>query len=94
METAYMLKESTVEAVARAASQAVDTPLCVADAGLNVRLLLNDDGAYFYICGDAKRMAKDVETALLDIFKTHGGLDDAGATPRASVSGAISPPFQ
>lgn len=41
-----MLKESTVEAVARAASQAVDTPLCVADAGLNVRLLLNDDGAF------------------------------------------------
>jgi sulfite reductase (NADPH) flavoprotein alpha-component len=23
-------------------------------------------GAYFYICGDANRMAKDVETALLD----------------------------
>ena len=41
-----MLKESTVEAVARAASQAVDTPLCVADAGLNVRLLLNDDGQF------------------------------------------------
>lgn len=41
-----MLKESTVEAVARAASQAVDTPLCVADAGLNVRLLLNDGGAF------------------------------------------------
>ena len=41
-----MLKESTVEAVARAASQAVDTPLCVADAGLNVRMLLNDDGAF------------------------------------------------
>lgn len=41
-----MLKESTVEAVARASSQAVDTPLCVADAGLNVRLLLNDDGAF------------------------------------------------
>ena len=25
-------------------------------------------GAYFYVCGDATRMAKDVETALLDVI--------------------------
>ncbi len=25
-------------------------------------------GAYFYVCGDASRMAKDVETALLDVI--------------------------
>ena len=29
-------------------------------------------GAHFYICGDAKRMAKDVETALVEIAATHG----------------------
>ncbi len=32
------------------------------------------DGAYFYICGDASRMAKDVDAALHTIAQTHGGL--------------------
>ncbi|WP_375461157.1 sulfite reductase subunit alpha [uncultured Enterovirga sp.] len=31
------------------------------------------EGAHFYICGDAKRMAKDVETALIDVAQRHGG---------------------
>lgn len=30
------------------------------------------DGAHIYVCGDAKRMAKDVETALVDIVAKHG----------------------
>jgi len=30
-------------------------------------------GAYFYVCGDAERMAKDVETALLDIIAEQSG---------------------
>jgi sulfite reductase (NADPH) flavoprotein alpha-component len=38
-------------------------------------------GAHFYVCGDAKRMAKDVERALVDIAVQHGGrsTDDAVA---------------
>ena len=31
------------------------------------------DGAHLYICGDANRMAKDVQQALIDIVQQHGG---------------------
>ncbi|WP_328550933.1 bifunctional nitrate reductase/sulfite reductase flavoprotein subunit alpha [Streptomyces sp. NBC_00366] len=37
------------------------------------------DGAHFYVCGDASRMAKDVDQALRDIAVVHGGLGEAGA---------------
>jgi sulfite reductase (NADPH) flavoprotein alpha-component len=31
-----------------------------------------EQGAHFYVCGDAKRMAKDVERALVDVVTEHG----------------------
>ena len=37
------------------------------------------DGAYFYVCGDADHMAKDVHRALHDIVRTAAGVDEAGA---------------
>ena len=37
------------------------------------------DGAHFYVCGDALRMAKDVEKALLEIITEQGGYDEADA---------------
>jgi sulfite reductase (NADPH) flavoprotein alpha-component len=38
------------------------------------------DGAHFYVCGDAGRMAKDVDQALKDIAATHGSMDTDEAT--------------
>ncbi|SNR80102.1 sulfite reductase (NADPH) flavoprotein alpha-component [Methylobacillus rhizosphaerae] len=37
------------------------------------------DGGHFYVCGDASRMAKDVDQALHDVVAEHGGLDVEGA---------------
>ncbi|MGY4101007.1 molybdopterin-dependent oxidoreductase [Nocardia sp. R16R-3T] len=37
------------------------------------------DGAHFYVCGDAARMAKDVDDTLLAIARIHGKLDEDGA---------------
>ncbi len=39
-----------------------------------------NEGAHFYICGDAKRMAKDVEGALVEIAMQHGKMDKMSAT--------------
>lgn len=40
-----------------------------------------EEGAHFYVCGDAKRMAKDVDDALHSIIQTAGGksADEAAA---------------
>ncbi len=38
-----------------------------------------EGGAHFYVCGDAKRMAKDVDQALHHIAAVHGGLGEDGA---------------
>ncbi|MDB6077408.1 MAG: cysJ 2 [Akkermansiaceae bacterium] len=39
-----------------------------------------EDGAHFYVCGDASRMAKDVDAALHQIASQAGGLADAAAS--------------
>ena len=35
-------------------------------------------GAHFYVCGDAKRMAKDVEAAVSEIAEVHGHMSSGG----------------
>ena len=37
------------------------------------------DGAHFYVCGDATRMAKDVDRALTEIIRVHGGMSEDAA---------------
>lgn len=39
-----------------------------------------ESGAYFYICGDKHRMAKDVHRALIEITMEHGGRSEEEAT--------------
>ncbi|MCG5431573.1 bifunctional nitrate reductase/sulfite reductase flavoprotein subunit alpha [Mycobacterium sp. MYCO198283] len=43
------------------------------DAGAELWRWLQD-GAHLYVCGDARRMAKDVDAALTEIITRHGGL--------------------
>lgn len=42
---------------------------------------IDGEGAQFFVCGDAKRMAKDVDAALRNIIQTQGGksVDEANA---------------
>jgi sulfite reductase (NADPH) flavoprotein alpha-component len=37
-------------------------------------------GAHFYVCGDAKKMAKDVEGAVRELAVAHGGMSAEAAT--------------
>jgi len=39
-----------------------------------------EDGGHFFVCGDATRMAKDVDSALHDVVVEHGGLGREEAT--------------
>ena len=39
-----------------------------------------EQGGYFYVCGDATRMARDVDQALTDVIAQHGIMDTEKAT--------------
>jgi len=45
---------------------------------------LGEKDGYFYICGDAKEMARDVNIALIKAFQTAGGLTEAEAEAKVT----------
>jgi len=47
---------------------------------------IKDEGAYFYVCGDAKRMAKDVNQMLITIAQEQGGLTPEAAKEYIEVT--------
>lgn len=49
------------------------------ERGAEVWEWLGQEGAYFYVCGDATYMAPDVERALLHIARDHGGMGEEKA---------------
>ena len=44
------------------------------------------EGAYFYVCGDARRMAKDVQHTLIEIAAEEGGLSEEEAREHVEVT--------
>jgi len=46
-----------------------------------------EDGAHVYVCGDARRMARDVDQALRDVIAAHGGQDGKAYLDRLTQAG-------
>jgi sulfite reductase alpha subunit-like flavoprotein len=77
-ELAAMRSDRTLERLDLAFSRDQRTKIYVQDRmrehGAHVWAWLAD-GAHFYVCGDAGRMARDVDAALRDIVAQHGRTD-------------------
>jgi sulfite reductase (NADPH) flavoprotein alpha-component len=44
-----------------------------------------EEGASFYVCGDASRMARDVDIALGEIISEHGSMDSEKSAAYVSM---------
>jgi sulfite reductase (NADPH) flavoprotein alpha-component len=71
MKSAGLLTRLTL-AWSRDAGEKIYVQHRMREVGRDLWAWLND-GAYVYVCGDALKMAKDVEAALIAIIAEHGG---------------------
>lgn len=62
------------------------------EKGVELFALL-EQGGYFYVCGDAYRMAKDVDKALHDVITTQGNLSEEQAAEYVNQMKKISVMF-
>jgi sulfite reductase (NADPH) flavoprotein alpha-component len=65
-------------AFSRDQSQKVYVQHRIRESGRDVWSWLND-GAYLYLCGDAERMAPDVDAAIQAVVEEHGGMSKEAA---------------
>ena len=81
-ELEAMIEDGTLQRFDTAWSRDQETKIYVQDrmreAGAELWKWLTE-GAHFYVCGDAKRMAKDVDDALHAVIAEYGGKSDTEA---------------
>jgi sulfite reductase (NADPH) flavoprotein alpha-component len=81
-ELAAFLRSGLLTRLDTAFSRDQDAKVYVQDRmrerGAELSLWL-EEGAYFYVCGDAKRMAADVDRALRAIVRDHGRVSEEAA---------------
>ena len=85
------LVEGTLTRLDTAFSRDQETKIYVQDRMRNASSELwqwIQDGANIYVCGDATRMAKDVDAALQQVFVDHGKLTEAKAKLEVRTLGA------
>jgi sulfite reductase (NADPH) flavoprotein alpha-component len=76
-EFAAYLKEGLLSrldcAWSRDQAQKVYVQHKMAESAAEIWKWIDAEGAYFFVCGDARRMAKDVDATLRKIVQEHGG---------------------
>lgn len=62
-----------INAFSRETDQKIYVQQRLRENGKEVWDMLDKQQAYIYVCGDAKRMAKDVQSAFVEFSQTYGG---------------------